>query len=478
MELGAVWFRRDFRLQDHTALFEAMKWCKKGDRKLVFLFHVNTRFISTSIDLSDQYFFVALHDFVYQLMNDGIIIHLIYGNEEEFVSQVITRYPTLTTVFFNEDDVGYGLGRDQRICNLFRNRNVNSYGFQDAYIHGKEDVLKKDGTLYKVFTPYYKAWRNQQKPKPLLLDKDEMIKLLYHHEHSQEEEFLKLNEILTSCRQDFELVGQRKAIDQLELFMKDNVGRYSTLRNLPYINGTSRMSQFLRVGNISARMIFQHVINTPSLIEDERETFLKELAWRDFYHMIYANVPSMKTEELMSKYRSIKWNHDVDKFRTWCEGKTGYPIVDAGMRQLNSTGWMHNRLRMITASFLVKDYLIDWRLGAEYFSKKLIDYDECINIGSWQWCASVGTDAVPYFRVFNPITQSKKFDPEGKYIREFMNELKNVETKYIHQPWKMNEMEQTSNGCIIGKDYPYPTVEHKEQRKKAIRMFEEVGEMK
>jgi deoxyribodipyrimidine photo-lyase len=188
--------------------------------------------------------------------------------------------------------------------------------------------------------------------------------------------------------------------------------------------------------------------------------------------MIYTNSPRQKKEPIQEQFRFIKWQNNKELFEKWQTGKTGFPIVDAAMRQLNETGWMHNRLRMITASFLTKDLLIDWRWGEKYFQQKLIDYDPASNIGGWQWAASTGTDAVPYFRIFNPTTQSQKFDSKGAFIREFIPELKNVPDKLIHQPEKMTKEEQEQYGVILDKDYPSPLVNHKERRKKALSLYE------
>lgn len=189
-------------------------------------------------------------------------------------------------------------------------------------------------------------------------------------------------------------------------------------------------------------------------------------------------MPLIADTEIDERFRNIRWNHDQMLFQAWCEGRTGFPIVDAGMRQLNKEGWMHNRLRMITASFLVKDFLIDWRLGEAYFSEKLIDYDPASNIGGWQWAASVGTDAVPYFRIFNPVTQSKKFDPDGLFIRRYIPELQHVPDEFLHEPWKMPIKIEEGSSCIIGEDYPKPFIDHQVQRRLAIETYETAKNMR
>ncbi|MCL6617926.1 MAG: DNA photolyase family protein, partial [Anoxybacillus ayderensis] len=259
-----------------------------------------------------------------------------------------------------------------------------------------------------------------------------------------------------------ERTTEQDALIALQHFIETALPHYDKKRDIPSAMGTSRLSPHLKTGTISIRTVFHAVAQQFGNVYDEAvETYIKELAWRDFYHMIYAHFPFTKTEAFIEKYRHLPWSRDDERFEVWKEGKTGFPLVDAGMRQLKEEGWMHNRLRMIAASFLTKDYLIDWRMGEQYFQHMLIDYDEASNIGGWQWAASVGTDAVPYFRVFNPIEQSKKFDPDGTYIRTYVQELASFPSLYIHEPWKSN----------IKTDYPAPTVDHQLQRQRAIALF-------
>ena len=213
-----------------------------------------------------------------------------------------------------------------------------------------------------------------------------------------------------------------------------------------------------------------------------KQTFQKELCWRDFYNMIYKENPNQKTDPIKKEFQHINWNKSETDFQKWCQGQTGYPIIDAAMAQLNETGWMHNRLRMIVASFLIKDLLIDWRKGEKYFQQQLIDYSPASNIGGWQWAASTGTDAVPYFRIFNPVTQSEKFDASGTFIRNYLPALKELPDALIHQPWKMTELEESLYGVTLGKDYPHPIVVHKTARLKTLSAYEDskayAGDMK
>ncbi len=261
-----------------------------------------------------------------------------------------------------------------------------------------------------------------------------------------------------------------EASKQLNRFIQDQLAAYHANRDFPAQLGTSRLSPFLRIGAIGIRTVYHAVRQAPNSLG--QATFLKELAWRDFYNMVYVAYPDQKTQPIQKAFSQIEWVNNPDWFQLWKEGKTGYPIVDAAMLQLQKTGWMHNRLRMIVASFLTKDLLCDWRLGEQYFQQQLIDYDAASNIGGWQWAASTGTDAVPYFRIFNPVTQGKRFDPKGEFIKAYLPQLEHVPEKYLHEPWKMPKNLQESVSCIIGTDYAQPIVDHAKQREQAIAKYE------
>jgi deoxyribodipyrimidine photo-lyase len=257
--------------------------------------------------------------------------------------------------------------------------------------------------------------------------------------------------------------------------------RYHLLRDLPAEDATSGLSPYLRLGMISAR---QAVVAAREALmhtgdKDNRkgiETWINELIWREFYMSILYHFPQVRRGSFRKKTRSVAWENDPAKLRAWQNGLTGYPFVDAGMRQLSQSGWMHNRVRMITASFLTKDLLINWQHGERWFMQHLVDGDPSANNGGWQWVAGTGTDAAPYFRIFNPVSQSKKFDPDGIYIRRWLPELKHVPAKYIHEPWLMPPAVQQEAGCFIGQHYPAPIVDHATARKRALRAYREVAD--
>jgi len=265
------------------------------------------------------------------------------------------------------------------------------------------------------------------------------------------------------------------SLDQLTAPIYD----YTNQRDRPDRNGTAQLSPYLRFGMISARQaavaVYQAMKNAPNgHAEENAETWLSELIWRDFYISILHHFPYVRNRNFRHKYDGILWSQNQAEFDAWCYGQTGYPYIDAAMRQLIHSGWMHNRARMAVASFLVKDLLIDWRWGEKWFMQHLLDGDPAANNGGWQWAAGTGTDAAPYFRIFNPVTQGKKHDPEGNYVRRWVPELASLPKKYIHEPWKMPMSEQQKNSCTIGKDYPSPMIDHKWARQRVLEAYKAV----
>lgn len=275
--------------------------------------------------------------------------------------------------------------------------------------------------------------------------------------------------------------GTAAAIKRLEHFIEHKVYDYQKERNRPDLESTSKLSPYLRMGMISIRQVVAAADATIAHAPDDEsrkgaETFLNELIWREFYISILAHFPGARKGNFREKYDQIAWDNDREAFNAWKEGRTGFPIVDAAMRQLVGMGWMHNRSRMITASFLVKDLLVDWRWGEQFFMQHLVDGDPASNNGGWQWTAGTGTDAAPYFRIFNPILQGKKFDPDGRYIRHWLPELAEVPNKYIHEPWKMPDDVQREAGCRLGEDYPQPIVDHKKARERTLAAYQAASE--
>jgi deoxyribodipyrimidine photo-lyase len=259
------------------------------------------------------------------------------------------------------------------------------------------------------------------------------------------------------------------------------VHAYAEDRNRVDLEGTSGLSPYLRFGMVSARQAVGAALDTREAApnksaEKGADVWLSELIWREFYSAILYHFPQVRSHSFREKYRTIQWANDKTEFEAWCEGRTGYPLVDAAMRQLVQTGWMHNRARMVVASFLTKDLLIDWRWGEKWFMQHLLDGDPASNNGGWQWTAGTGTDAAPYFRIFNPVSQSTKHDPDGSYIRKYVPELTDVPDKYIHEPWTMPDDVQAEAGCVIGEEYPAPIVEHSWARERTLEAYGEAKE--
>lgn len=469
MNISLVWIRNDLRFEDNTALIEAVKNAKK-DEKILMIFYLDPKQLKP-ISYSHDYFFCALNTFYKSCLEKKLNIYFLYGEIQTCFSELIREFHKINKIYFNIDDCGYGAVRDSKIKEFLKNRNIDIIACHDHHINSANEVLKEDELNYKVYTPYYNKWKEKSSCLIQSIDYDKLQKIILNDFSNKSEDGRnKFNEILENIKNDFsKLTGEKIAKESLEDFVNNRLSIYDEIRDYPYIDGTSRISKFLSTGQLSIRQVYQSLLEAPN--SKGKEIFIKELAWRDFYNMIYHFYPNQKNEEIIEKYRNIIWENDDEKFEKWKEGKTGFPIVDAAMRQLKKEGWMHNRLRMIVASFFTKDLLMDWRIGEEYFSQMLIDYDSASNIGGWQWAASVGTDAAPYFRIFNPSTQGKKFDPEGKFIKKYLPELKDIPLKYIYEPFKYAKKINKECKIDVEKIYFEPIVNHKEQRLRAIEMF-------
>jgi len=378
-----------------------------------------------------------------------------------------------TAIFAEEDISPYARQRDTQV--------------QDALpliltggltVHPPELVFKKNGQPYTVFTPYSKAWKALPRPgatdllpRPVALNTPvDLITLPIPAEP------------VLSNQGRFK-PGENEALKRLEKFTARGdqaIYNYAERRNRPDVDSTSGLSPYIRFGMLSLRQVVVAACKAIDLAHDQQsrkgaETWLNELVWREFYLSILYHYPHVRQRSFRSQYDAIIWENDPKAFEAWCQGRTGYPIVDAAMHQLAKSGWMHNRMRMIVASFLVKDLLIDWRWGERWFMQQLIDGDPASNNGGWQWTAGTGTDAAPYFRIFNPVLQSQKFDPHGVYIRSWLPELAGVPDKHIHEPWRMPERIQEQAKCHIGRDYPRPIVNHATARKRTLDTYKQAS---
>lgn len=460
------WIRRDLRLHDNHALHAALDHAAQ----VVPLFILDPHLLDSRYTGPKRLSFLydGLQQLDAELRRRGGRLIVRSGDVNEQLSSIMAETGA-TAIFAEEDYSPYARQRDRRIL-----ASLPLSVTPGLMVHPPGFIHKQDGSPYTVYTPFSKAWKNLPFPQQAdLLPAPSAIAV----PAEIESEPVPQNEI-SQISGDFP-AGEGEALRRLQQFTagaEAPVYNYSEDRNTPGIDGTSRLSPYVRFGMVSARQTavaaLQAIQNAPgSAAQKGGEIWLNELIWREFYINILYHFPHVRGANYNSKYDDINWINDEGQLRAWQEGRTGYPFVDAAMRQLTESGWMHNRTRMIVASFLVKDLLIDWRLGEQWFMEHLLDGDPAANNGGWQWTAGTGTDAAPYFRIFNPITQSKKFDPQGTYIRRWLPELNKVPDKYIHEPWLMPPEIQDEASCRIGQEYPPPLIDHAEARQRTLAAY-------
>lgn len=425
--VSICWFRRDLRLDDNAALYHALR----SEYPVVPLFIFDRNILDRLEDKKDrrvEFIREALMEMQEQLVKKGSTFHVIYDDATSAWEKIVKHY-NVAKVFTNHDYEPYARERDEAVQQFLSKKNITLHTFKDQVIFEKDEVIKDDGKPYTVFTPYSKRWKS-------VLNN---FYLKSYPNRKYFKTFLKQDvlDIPSLASMGFEEVDKPFPAKQVK---EEVLKKYNKQRDFPGIAGTSRLGVHLRFGTISIRQLAREAAAL-------NETFLNELIWRDFYHMILWHFPAVgKGKAFKPAYENIKWRNDEGEFEKWCQGKTGYPIVDAGMRELNETGYMHNRVRMIVASFLSKHLLIDWRWGEAYFAAKLLDFDLAANNGGWQWAAGSGCDAAPYFRVFNPYLQTQKFDADLTYIRKWVPELEEF-------------------------SYPQPVVEHDFARKRCLEAY-------
>lgn len=408
--MNIFWFRRDLRLDDNKALFEALS---NNATLPVFIFDKN---ILSELPKDDARvtFISALLDNIQDILKQNHKSLAVFHDDPIHVfKKLVAENAEINAVYTNHDYEPYAQKRDAEVGAFLKSKNIAFHTFKDQVIFEKEEVIKEDGKPYVVFTPYSKKWKENFNEK-LTESFPSEKKLTEIAQHSYP--YLSLKDI------GFEASGIKVADYNISSALIEN---YAETRNFPGIEGTSHLSPHLRFGAVSIRKIVK------TALKHRKETFLNELIWREFFMQILWHFPNTVTESFRPKYDHIQWRNNKTEFQSWCEGTTGYPIVDAGMRQLNATGTMHNRVRMIVASFLCKHLLIDWRWGEAYFAEKLLDYEQSSNIGNWQWAAGSGVDAAPYFRIFNPSEQVRKFDKDLKYIRKWVPEFEQLDYRPI-----------------------------------------------
>lgn len=463
MKTALVWIRRSLRLHDHTALSYATQNFDKVYVAFIFDQHI----LSKLKDKRDHRI-TFLHDTL-NVMNRKLEqggIYTLYGKPEDFIPQLASDLK-VDSVITHLDYELYATNRDQKISNSLKKKEIEFKQFKDHVIFEAQEIRTGSGDFYRVFTPYKNNWLKaiESKKEVLKEKKVDLSKITYKKLKGYSTE-IDLEDIgFERCDEAREYNPDPKSL--MTSFNKV-IDEYDTKRDFPAVKGTSKLSAYLRFGQVSVREVLRK--RWPAKNPGE-EVWISEIAWRDFYFGLLKTFPHIEKYAYNEKYENIPWVNNKEHFKLWCEGKTGVPIVDAGMRELNQTGWMHNRVRMIVASYLTKILIIDWRWGERYFAEKLIDFDLSANNGGWQWSASTGCDAAPYFRVFNPYRQSERFDKQAQYIIKYCPELKSLPAKFIHEPLKITEKVQRDSNFEWGVDYPKPIVDYAERRKQVIEMF-------
>jgi deoxyribodipyrimidine photo-lyase len=467
-----VWFRRDLRDFDHAALHYALKHA----RQVVCAFVFDREILDRLADPADRrvefiHASVAELQQALEARGGGLIVR--HGIAREVIVQ-LAQETGADALYFNHDDDPFAIERDVAVEYELRPLGIAVHHTKDNVIFEREEVLTVAGRPFSMFTPYKNAWLKSLTPfhltaYPIERYLDRLIPRSTPLPSLEDLGFRPTN--LRTLQLPVGMSGGQALFEDFQR----RIDRYQETRDFPALKGLSYLSVHLRFGTVSVRQLaafaWQHGGRGA-------QTWLSELIWRDFYHQILFHRPQVASgHAFKAQYDALPWPDPPGHFEAWCEARTGYPLVDAAMRQINQTGYMHNRLRMVVASFLTKDLLVDWRRGERYFADKLIDFDLAANSGGWQWAASVGCDAQPWFRIFNPVTQSERFDPQGRFIRRYLPELETVPDKYLHAPWTLPATVQQRLGRVIGRDYPAPVVDHAVQRTLALALFKQAAQL-
>jgi deoxyribodipyrimidine photo-lyase len=458
-----VWMRRALRVEDNTPLWHA---AQEGgvvipvvvlrDEERYRRDTPRRRFIRGALGQLDE-----------GLRSRGSCLVCLRGDPEKEIP-ALARAVAATDVFAVTVYDPETLGRDARLGTELERHGIRWKTFKDCVLLESGETVKNDGTPYTVYTPFRNAWQANihrvLEPLPTVIALPPV-------------EGIDKKRTLPAFDSIDNNAGERMAHTRLRIFLKERAMHYHEFRDMPGVAGTSQLSADLAHGTISIRRVFRDTRLAVDAVRGNTrrgfETFMNELIWREFYYQILSAFPYVTRRSFKTQMDGIRWSADRSHFAAWCEGRTGYPIVDAGMRQLLAEGWMHNRVRMIVASFLTKDLHINWQWGEQHFLEHLIDADIASNNGGWQWTAGTGTDASPWFRIFNPVLQAEKFDPSGEYVRRYVPELRTLPNGVIHKPWGLPDDEQKSAGVRIGVDYPAPLVDHARERETTMRLYRE-----
>ncbi len=427
--VSVFWFRRDLRLDDNVGLLNALK----SNHHILPIFIFDSEILNKlpEDDARVTFIYDTLQNIRKQFQKQfETSLAIFYGKPLEVYKKLLDNFD-VKDVYTNHDYEPYALERDSDIKAFLTAKNIGFHTYKDQVIFEKNEVVKKDGNPYVVYTPYMKLWKEQFKS----------IKLVINETGSYPNNFVKNKELTNLSLRD---IGFKRSTQEIAPYTvaPSLIQTYEATRNFPAKDATSRLGPHLRFGTVSVRKMVEKAV------AEKNEIFWQELIWREFFMQILWHFPNTAKDSFKAKYDRIEWRNNEAEFKLWCEGKTGYPLVDAGMRQLNQTGFMHNRVRMLVGSFLCKHLLIDWRWGEAYFAEKLHDYDMSSNVGNWQWVAGSGVDAAPYFRIFNPTTQIQKFDKELEYIKQWVPDFQEL-------------------------TYPQPMIDHKFARERCLRVYKE-----
>ena len=463
-KIGLFWLRDDFRLVKNEGLIEATK---KHDQVVVFYLYKQDLYKDQ--EAQKWWLSKSLLYFRKKLKNLNINLEIIETNSFKIFFDKLIKKEDFN-IYWNKVYEPDYLKFDEYLSKILKNKNIFFKIFKGNALNEIDEIKKNDGTPFRVFTPF---WRVAEKyyiekipPKESIIKKCK--KEISYFKNSMNSEKILPKKKWFKNFENFWKPEEENAHKELRNFINNRIANYSEARNFPNLIGTSKLSPFIKFGQLHVETIWNECVKkkTKSLGISK---FLAEIGWREFNHSLINNFPHMLKNNYSKKFDKFPWEKNSKFLLAWKRGLTGYPIVDAGMRELYSTGWMHNRVRMIVGSFLVKHLLIDWKDGEKYFRNCLLDYSPANNVAGWQWVAGCGADAAPYFRIFNPILQGEKFDKEGEYVKKWIPELKELSKKFIHKPWEIN------NGKFkLGRDYPFPIVKHEEARSKALNAFKKI----
>ena len=463
-KIGLFWLRDDFRVLKNDGLAEATK-----NHQQVTVFYLYKEEAYKNQEAQKWWLSKSLQNFQKKLNSLNINLEIIETSSFKIFFDKLIKKKNFN-IYWNKVYEPNFLRFDEYLSNNLRSKNISFKIFRGNALNEIGEIKKNDGTPFKVFTPF---WKNAEKyyiekipPKKKEVKKCKK-KINYF------KNCIESNKILPKKNwyKNFEKIwspDEESALKELQNFINERIANYSEGRNFPNITGTSKLSPFIKFGQIHVETIWDECKKNKSKTIGTSK-FLTEIGWREFNHSLINHFPHMLKSNYSKKFDKFPWKKNSKFLFAWKKGLTGYPIVDAGMRELHFTGWMHNRVRMIVGSFLVKHLLIDWKEGEKYFRDCLLDYSPASNVAGWQWVAGCGADAAPYFRIFNPILQGEKFDKEGEYVKKWVPELKNLSKKFIHKPWELNEEK-----FKLGRDYPHPIVIHEEARAKALDAFKKV----